>query len=152
VFTARPVHILEAILPFRGAGEDSNSRIAMEEDQDSSAKYYVISIFEPAGEKRLRTVRRIWIERSMLSVVKQQTFAPDGGISSVITSSNLTSVDGCVLPLGIRIERPAEGYSLDMQFKSWRLNADIPATAFTIPPPPAAQRVYLKEKTQTENR
>src|SRR5437867_52661 len=151
LFTARPVHILEAILPHMDTVEDPDRRIAIEEDQDANAKYYVISFFETAGQKRLRPIRRVWIERSTLAVVKRQTFASDGSVASIITSSNLAPVDGLLLPLSIRIDRPAEGYSLEMQFKSWRMNADIPATAFILPPPPVAQKVYLKEKTRTEN-
>ncbi len=151
VFTARPIHILEAIFPYRVAMEDPKLRIAMEEDRDATAKYYALSLFETVGEKRLQPVRRIWLERSMLAVVRQQTYAQDGSIASIITYSNLTSFAGFLLPLSIRIERPADGYSLDMQFKSWRVNADIPATAFVMSPPPASHKIYLKEKLRSEN-
>jgi outer membrane lipoprotein-sorting protein len=82
-------------------------------------------------------------------VVKQQTFETDGRIASKIQYSGHTLVDGLLLPLSIHIERPSDGYVLDMQFKSWRVNPDMPATAFVLSPPQGAQRVVLKERPQT---
>jgi outer membrane lipoprotein-sorting protein len=148
VFAARPAHIYEAIIPQRIALDNARIRVSMEEDQDATSKYYALSIFEDAGQKRLRPLRRLWIERSELVVVKQQTFENDGRIASIIHYSSHTPVDGLLLPLSIHIERPSDGYVLDMQFKSWRVNPDMPPTAFVLSPPPGAQRVVLKEKKQ----
>src|SRR5262245_7492916 len=146
VFSARPAHIYEAIIPQRLELDNPRVRVSMQEDQDATAKYYLLSIFEDLGQKRLRSLRRLWIERSELMVVKQQTFAEDGSIASLIQYSNFTPIEGLLLPLSIRIERPSDGYVLDMQFKSWRVNPEIPAAAFVLSPPAGAQRVVLKEK------
>ena len=82
-------------------------------------------------------------------MVKQVTFAKDGSITSSIRYADLVSVGGLLLPHSIHIERPADGYFLDLQVKSWRVNPDIPETAFMLSPPPAAQRITLKEKTKS---
>jgi outer membrane lipoprotein-sorting protein len=148
VFAARPSHIYEAIIPQTIALDDPRVRVSLEEDQDATAKYYVLSILQDVGQKRLRPLRRLWIERSELGVVKQQTFEEDGSIASLIQYSNFTPVEGLRLPLSIHIERPSDGYVLDMQFKSWRVNPEIPPTAFVLSPPAGAQRVVLKEKPQ----
>jgi len=148
VFSARPIHIFEAILPYRLPPEPG-MRIAMEEDRDAGAKYYVVSFFDAVGQDRLRPLRRLWFERSALAVVKQVTFAKDGSITSSIRYADLVSVGGLLLPHSIHIERPADGYFLDLQVKSWRVNPDIPETAFMLSPPPAAQRITLKEKTKS---
>jgi outer membrane lipoprotein-sorting protein len=147
-FAARPAHIYEALIPQRIALDDPRARISLEEDQDATAKYYLLSIFQDVGQKRLRPLRRLWIERSELVVVKQQTFKEEGSIASLIQYSDFTPVEELRLPLSIHIERPSDGYILDMQFKSWRVNPEIPSTAFALSPPAGAQRVVLKEKPQ----
>jgi outer membrane lipoprotein-sorting protein len=147
-FAARPAHIFEAIIPQMIVLDDPRVRVALEQDQDATAKYYVLSILQDVGQKRLRPLRRLWIERSELMVVKQQTFEEDGSIASLIQYSNFTPVEGLLLPLSIHIERPSDGYVLDMQFKSWRVNPEIPAAAFVLSPPAGAQRVVLKDKPQ----
>jgi outer membrane lipoprotein-sorting protein len=147
-FSARPAHIYEALIPQMIALDEPRARISLEEDQDAAAKYYVLSIFQDVGQKQLRPQRRLWIERSELVVVKQQTFHDDGSIASLIQYSSFTPVDGLLLPLSIHIERPSDGYVLDMQFKSWRVNPEMPSAAFVLSPPAGAQRVVLKEKPQ----
>jgi outer membrane lipoprotein-sorting protein len=145
-FTARPFHIYEAIIPRSIPISNPQMKISLEEDRDTTAKYYVVSVFRESGPHRLRVLRRIWFERSALAVVRQKTFEEDGSVSSIITYSNLAPVEGLLMPLLIRLERPGDGYSLDMEFKNWRANSEIPDTSFTLAKPPAAQVVQLKEK------
>jgi outer membrane lipoprotein-sorting protein len=56
-----------------------------------------------------------------------------------------------ILPLSVRIERPVDKYMLSMQFKAWRVNPDLPDTAFVLMPPEGAQRVILKERGRSQN-
>ena len=145
-FTARPFHIYEAILPSSISVSNPQIKISLEEDRDTVAKYYVVSVFRESGAHRLRVLRKIWFERSVLAVVRQKTFDEDGSVSSIISYSNLAPVEGLSMPLLIRLERPTDGYSMDMEFKSWRANSEIPDSSFTLAKPPAAQVVQLKEK------
>lgn len=145
-FTARPFHIYEAIIPRSIPISNPQMKISLEEDRDTAAKYYVVSVFRESGPHRLRVLRRIWFERSVLAVVRQKTFEEDGSVSSIITYSNLAPVEGLLMPLSIRLERPTDGYSLNMEFKSWRANSEIPDSSFAVPKPPSAQLVQLKEK------
>jgi len=145
-FTARPFHIYEAILPSPIPISNPKIKISLEEDRDTVAKYYVLSVFRESEPHRLRVLRKIWFERSALVVVRQKTFEEDGSVSSIITYSNLAPVEGLPMPLLIRLERPTDGYSMDMEFKSWRANSEIPDSSFTLAKPPAAQVVQLKEK------
>ena len=146
-FTARPIHIFEAIV-FEGVQERPGLRVALEEDSDAEAKYYVVGVFQDLGTTRLRSLRRIWFERSEMNLSRQETFAADGSVSSIVTYSNYSEVDGVALPLAIKIDRPADGYTLEMQFRSWRVNPEIEDTAFVLTPPPTAQRIELKEKAE----
>ncbi len=96
--------------------------------------------------RKLEPVRKLWVDRSDLSVARQFVYGEHGVVVSMIQYSNLVPADGVVLPLSIRIERPIDGYILDMQFQSWRVNMELPDTAFVMSPPQGAQQVVLKEK------
>jgi outer membrane lipoprotein-sorting protein len=145
-FSARPAHIFEAILPQKIALEDPAVRVAMVEDRDEVTKYYVLSIYRQTAGQVLEPLRRLWIDRADLTVSRQLVYGKNGAVVSMIDYSNQTKVDGLYLPMSIRIERPGDGYILELQFKSWRLNPELPEKAFVLNPPPGAQRVLLKEK------
>jgi len=145
-FTVRPIHMLEALLPGMVEPESESLWIALEEDQDATAKYYILTSYEAHGGSILYPVRRLWIDRSNLLVSRKHTFGERGALASVIQYSDYTTVDAVPLPLSVRIERPADAYSLDLRFKSWRLNPDLPLNAFALTVPGSAERVELKEK------
>jgi outer membrane lipoprotein-sorting protein len=80
-----------------------------------------------------------------------ETFAEDGAKTSVTDYSVFMETEGFILPLSVRIERPVDRYMLNMQFKAWRVNPDLPDTAFILTPPEGAQRVALKERGRSLN-
>ncbi len=143
-FTARPIHIFEAILPQKISLAGPDTYLEIEEEQDSVTKYYVLAFFKTAGDHRLRPLRRLWMDRSILAVTRQQIYNESGQIMSLIRYSNLAPVEGLLLPLSIQIQRPLDGYSLDLQFADWRLNRDLPDNVFVLTPPVGAQVVELK--------
>jgi len=145
-FTARPAHLLEALLPQPLPVDDPEMRVALEERRDSEAKYYVLSLFREKGGRVLEPVRRVWIERSQLVPAKEEWFTPDGAQAGTVSCSRFAAVGGVMLPLSIVLERPADGYSIDLEVKEWKLNPDLPAAAFTMEPPAGARRVVLREK------
>ena len=145
-FTFRPVHFLHAILPETLDLDQPTARVSMEEDQDSTAKYYVLSLFEETSPKELMPLRRVWIERSRLLPVREKRFNENGSVAGIVTYSDFVPNDGTELPLGILIDRPADGYTLDMQCRSWKLNPVFPENAFVMTPPAGAERVVLQPK------
>ncbi len=150
-FTARPIQIFEALLPQNIAPASADERIAMAEDQDSVTKYYVLSLYRETGGARLIPIRRLWIDRFNLAVTRMETFAEAGAKTSIVDYSNFVESDGLVLPLSVRIERPADRYMLGMLFKSWRVNPELPDSAFVLTPPEGAQLVMLKERGRSQN-
>ncbi len=150
-FSARPIHLFEAILPRNVAPEAPGERIAMTEEQDANTKYYALMLFHEAGGSRMAPVRRLWIDRSNLAVARMETFAEDGAKTSIVDYSDFVETEGFDLPLTVRIERPADRYMLSMQIKAWRVNPDLPDTAFVLTPPEGAQRVALKERGRSRN-
>lgn len=94
----------------------------------------------------MRVLRRLWIERSEMVVVKVETFTESGQVASVVDYSNPARFDGVLLPRAIRLDRPIDGYSLDLRFSEWRVNPGLADSSFALNPPPGAARVILKEK------
>lgn len=148
----RPAHILDAILPPSITPIAPGVRVALEEDQDAFAKYYVISVYSDAGDSRLLPLRKLWIERSDMVLVRQQVFEDHGKLRGIIHYSNLTTVQGVLLPMSIRVDRPSDGYSVDLECKNWKLNPNFDDNAFNLPQPESALRIQLKEKGGSDNR
>ena len=65
---------------------------------------------------------------------------------SDIAYSNEVEVSGLKLPLHIHVDRPLDGYALDLEFKSWRINPELPDNAFLLKLPEGVQVIHLVEK------
>jgi len=142
-FSIRPAHIYDALLPAKLDTETPGRWVALEEDRDPSTKYYILTDYGEMGRGRLSPRRRIWVDRSNLTVAKQQFYEDEGKLIGIVSYSNLMSLEGIWLPLAVRIERPADGYTLDLTFKAWNLNPDLEDSAFTLKTPEGAERVKL---------
>jgi hypothetical protein len=139
-------HIYEAIIPQSIQIDAPGFLYSMEEENDPGSKYYVLSVYREGATKRIHAVRKIWIERSSLSVARQQVYLDEGQLVSDILYSDETEVDGLKLPLRIHIDRPLDGYALNLEFKSWRIDPDLPDNAFTLKLPEGVQVIHLIEK------
>lgn len=142
----RPAHIYDAIVPARIATEISGRWIAMEEDQDATARYYVLTEYSEMDNRRLCPLRKIWIDRSNLTVARQQFYENEGRLTGIVRYSHLMSTEGIMLPLAIKVERPVDGYTLDLTFRAWTLNPHLEDSAFALTTPEGAERVELREK------
>jgi len=142
----RAAHIFESIIPQSIDADAPGIRLSLEEARDASAKYYVLAVYRDTGGVRIQTVRRIWIERSELAIARQQIFQEDGQIVSDIQYSGMERINDVFLPLKIHMDRPLDGYALNMEFKSksWRANLELPDSAFIQTPPGGAQIIHLK--------
>ncbi len=150
VIPIRTAHIFEAILPQSVAVESPRVHVALTEETDARAKYYALSIFKEGSTFRSFLIRKIWIERSELTIARQQTFLDDGRMVSDIEYSGMIPLNGFKLPLRVRLDRPLEGYTLNMEFKSWRINYDMPDKAFVLTPPQGVKIIHLREKTGSD--
>jgi outer membrane lipoprotein-sorting protein len=142
----RSAHIFEAILPQSVRTDEPGTWVSMEEQSDARTKYYMITVNREGVHPRIYVVRRIWIERVGLTIARQQVFTDEGQIASDIVYSNEVRVEEFSLPDRIRIDRPRDAYSLDVEFKSWRINPDLPEAAFIMAPHPGAQIIRFKER------
>jgi hypothetical protein len=146
----RGAHIFEAIFPQSVQTNERGSWVSLEEQADTRSRYYTLTVNREGAPPRIYVVRRIWIERVGLTIARQQVFTDEGQIASDIVYSNEMRVEGFSLPQRIRIDRPLDAYSLDVEFKSWRVNPDLPENAFVLMPPPGAQIIHLKDRGRSD--
>jgi len=148
-FTARPTHIFDAILPAPLPVGAPGVRLSSVESQDAVAKYYILAITQDVGSTESHTLRWLWIERSQMVVVKDVSFTDEGEIAGTVDYSDFSRVDGFLLAKGIRIDRPMDGYSLDLHASDWEVNPKLEDDNFILNVPPDVERVMLKEKRMT---
>jgi outer membrane lipoprotein-sorting protein len=139
-------HIYEAIFPQSIQIDAPGFLYSMEEEADAGAKYYVLSFYRESAIKRIHTVRKLWIERSSLAIARQQIYLDDGQMVSDIAYADEIEVGGFKLPRHMHIDRPLDGYSLNLEFKSWRIDPDLPDNAFSLKLPDGVQIIPLIEK------
>jgi outer membrane lipoprotein-sorting protein len=150
-FTARPAHILEAILPYQIELSAPDVYIALEEEQDQTTKYYVLNLYCLKANHILSPLRKLWIDRAEMAVARQLIYNQEGNLVSNIFYSSFAQVQNYYLPLRIRIERPLDEYSLDLEFREWKLNSDRPAGDFMLTAPPGASQIQLIETGRSQN-
>jgi len=147
LYNVRPEHLLSALLIEPIPTGDSAILHVLEEDVDSSSKYYVISVLEaPAeGTQAASLKRKLWVERSRLGLVRQRYYDA-GHLVSTIRYSNLVQVGSNIVPTGVEVERLEERYTIRLQYQHETVAVDrqLKAEIFQIPFPPGAQRVAVK--------
>lgn len=151
IYNVRPSHILEGIMvdPVPTVSEDL--KYYLEEDQDTRFKYYVISIVrEEPNSPVLNLVRRLWIERSQMSLVRQRYYR-DGSTVSVVYYGEPVEVEGALVSSVVTIERPQDRYQIRFQFDPEKVQVDqeIKEDAFFISQPPGAELIEV-DSNETE--
>ena len=144
----RPDHLYEAIIP---AGIDLSKhglRISIEESADKIAKYYILSVYGEGVQPLIHVIRRIWIERSQLVISRVQSFDDAGRLTGDIEYSEMTPVDGFLLPMKINLARAEDGYALTLEFANgnWSVDSGLDDDSFVLPQREGTEIVVLREK------
>jgi hypothetical protein len=148
-FPARPQQILEAILPPAIYLDSPGTLISLEEQFGNEARYYILSINRQSDAKRIHIIRRIWIERTGLTIARQQTYTEAGNLEGDIQYFHQTQTDNFTLPREILISRPIEGYTLKLEINKWRVNpTDLEDASFEIKHP-GSEEIRLIEKERS---
>jgi len=142
--TIRATHILQAVLPETIPLDDPTIRLSRIEARDESAKYYVLTVYRSNGTFLLRPLREYQIERAGLTLARQRIFNDDGRLIADITYSDVSPCDNFMLPGEINIDRPVDGYTLNLKFTDWRVNPVLEEDRFKLEPPDGVIRKYFK--------
>ena len=147
----RGPHIFEAIFPQGIVLDAPGALLDVIEETDAQASYYVLSMHREDKSQngmphRIHTLRKIYIERSGLTIARQKVFDEEGRIVSDITYSDEIRIEEFSLPRQIHIDRPQDGYTLDLKIRKWSINPDLPDEAFMLSPGPEDQIIPLTVK------
>ncbi|HZV60592.1 MAG TPA: hypothetical protein VFF42_09635, partial [Candidatus Eremiobacteraceae bacterium] len=144
----RPQHLVEALLWQEIRKEEV---VLFEEFNDEKARYYVLTVLR--GGYRSEILRKIWFDRSDLTVARIEYFGPKGLLLSdvsyadwqpVTASSVSAAIDAsATYPRTIRLQRPHDDYRLDMVVTKISLNEEILPDRFTLEQPSGAELVRV---------
>ena len=154
IFNVRPQHLLEGILVERIPVDGLRYRYFLEETEDPRFKYYVVGVIEVAETSQaVRLVRKLWIERSSMHLVRQQYYDSGERVSS-ITYDHTSEIDGVLIPFEIEIKRERENYRIVLKLaqEGIKVNQSVREGAFEVPVPPGAELIKVeRESGETEN-
>jgi outer membrane lipoprotein-sorting protein len=157
----RPQHLLDALLWPEVRKEEA---VLLEEFNDENARYYVLTVLR--GGYQTEILRKIWFDRADLQVVRLQTYGPKGVLLSDARFGDWEPVDqsgssgtapaqtGGITEFAraIRIERPHDDYTLNLQVTKIALNEEIPADRFKLEQPSGTELVRLGEGAGAEKK
>jgi hypothetical protein len=106
---------------------------------DESRAVYKLIFLERDGDD-IRELRSVYFDRFTLDIIRQRTFDGDSHVTSETKYSNWTDEGGVRFPLKIDMERPLDGYALQLEVTEFKLNPpDLTDEKFVLTPPPNAQ-------------
>src|SRR5467141_404427 len=155
----RPQHLLDALLWPEIRKEES---VTLREYNDENARYYILTVLR--GGYQVEVLREIWFDRSDLHVARMLTFGPKGLLLSDIRFADWQPADSAAaqtvpgaaadglspFPRVIRLERPHDDYSLDLQVTKISLNEEIPAERFRLEQPAGTELVRVSDSTESK--
>jgi hypothetical protein len=111
----------------------------LEDVSDESRAVYKLIFLERDGEE-IRELRSVYFDRFTLDIIRQRTFDAASHVTSETKYNNWTEEGGVRFPLSIDMERPLDGYALQLQVTEFKLNPpDLTDEKFVLNPPPNAE-------------
>ena len=159
----RPQHLLDALLWPEIRKEEA---VTVKEFNDDKARYYVLTVLR--GGYQMEVLREIWFDRTDLHVARMETYGPKGSLLSDVsladwealnntpaqvatpqgTTSGTASASATSFPRAIRINRPHDDYTLELQVTKITMNDEIPADRFKLEQPAGAELVRVGDATE----
>jgi len=136
----RPQHLLDALF---WSELPAGAPVLFEESNAGSARYYVLTLLRQAFS--LEIVRKVWFDRSDLSLARVQLYGPGGRLVSDIRYADWQPVADIRYPRQIWLARPHDDYQLEIRIRQLTLNEAIAANRFQLEQPPGTELVRLGE-------
>jgi hypothetical protein len=116
----------------------------LEDDTDETKAVYILLIVRQE-EGQLRLIRSIFFDRYSLNIIRQKTFAPDGGTVSETKYADWKPYEQTYFPTTITIRRPLDGYEVTLEMVEMHMNpSDMTPDKFDLAQPPGSQLQRLK--------
>ena len=148
LYNIRPQHVAEAVFvePLQGLTERS---FYVYEDSDPLFAYYMIAELQNAHSQP-QLLRRLWIDRSTLRLVRQQWYGDGGQVVSEAGYGSEAVVDGVPVFVELTLMRPLDRYRLRFTFETEavKVNETIEEGAFKLVRPPGTELVEVKGRVK----
>ena len=147
----RPQHLLDALF---WPSISTDAETLFEEFEQSPNRFYVISLLR--GKEHPRLDRKLWFDRSDLSLARVDVYDGAGRVVSDIQLSDWQPVATSAVaaapqvnyPRHILLRRPHDDYKLDIHITRLTLNEKIAADRFTLAQPANTKLTQLGEGKQ----
>ncbi len=136
----RPQHLLDALF---WPEIDLRQQVLFEEFNADAALYYILTVVR--GVSALEIVRKIWFDRSDLSLARIQLYAPGGRLISDTRYAGWQPMADVRYPRHIWLARPHDDYQLEVRITRLTLNEDIAADRFQLEQPAGTELVRVGE-------
>ncbi len=132
----RPVAFLNALLIRPPAPGD----ITIFQDDTSETKAVYILMILRNEQGQLRLLRNVYFDRYTLQISRQKTFDPNGYIISDTRYGDWKAFSGILFPADIDIQRPRDGYEVELRVLDMKVNSgDVSAAKFILNQPPGSK-------------
>lgn len=154
----RPQHILDSVLVKEINPRDEIAVLEVGVDQftDPVTKQqiyeqdYILDVIQRDLEGTWRLERKIYFSRTDLRVHKQVLFNKDGSVATSANYEDFKEYDGILFPSIIRIQRPQEGYTIQLAAVTVKLNTELGPDKFELTQPAGSQLVNMDEAQPEE--
>lgn len=147
----RPQHLLEALLwePI-----SQKAPILFEEASETDGNYYILTVLRPAdgatekenaGSTEWEIARRIWFERTNLTVARLEIYGAEGKVNSDIRYSGWQPSGAATYPRQISLRRPGNDYQLGIEVKKVTIGETLAADKFDLAQPVGTELVKVDE-------
>lgn len=152
----RPQHLVEAIF---WTPLSLSAPVLFQAGDESESRYYILTVVASAAPgdstatgssaaPNWQIERRIWFDRTDLSVARVQIYDPNGSVNSDINYGPWRDFGSVRFAEQIEITRPAEHYGLRIRINKLSTNTPIAPERFEMKQPPGTQLVHVGEETK----
>lgn len=139
----RPVAFLNALLI---RPPDPGTFTVFEDDTNETRALYILMILQNEGGQ-LTLLRNVYFDRYTLQITRQKTFDSKGYIVSDTRYGDWKPYSGILFPSDIDIQRPQDGYEVELRVLDMKVNAgEVTAAKFILNQPPGA---HVRELSST---
>jgi hypothetical protein len=122
---------------------DNNYLTLLEDDTDELHAQYELLIVDNTVARPFLT-RSIYFDRYTLQIARQRTFDAGGKIVSDTRYGDWKMFAAQTYPSNVDINRPTEGYSLQITVEDLKVNPELKPDQFTLTPPEGVEVRQLK--------
>jgi hypothetical protein len=116
----------------------------LEDDTDETKSVYILMMVHRDGDT-YTPARNLYFDRQTLLLIRQKTFDANGYITSQTRYSDWQAFSGVQFPTTIDMQRPQDGYELQLKVTDLKMNGpEVTTDKFVLAQPPNAEVKVLR--------